>query len=54
MSVSETSTIQPPNAQADEAEAHGRHRGQFSAQETEAAPNGRHRKPAGQQTDSAA
>ncbi|MFC3576575.1 hypothetical protein ACFOZ0_25495 [Streptomyces yaanensis] len=47
--MSDTSTTTLPPAAADqEAEGHGRHRGQVSAEASGAAPHGRHRKPSGQ------
>ncbi|MGW1667813.1 hypothetical protein [Streptomyces sp. NPDC002324] len=45
--MSDVHTIQPPTADSHEADGHGKHRGQLSAQEAEKpSPRGRHRKPA--------
>ncbi|WP_172639212.1 hypothetical protein [Streptomyces tailanensis] len=56
--MSDAHTTQPPTAdlhEADfqEAEGHGKHRGRLSAHEAETTPRGRHRKPA-EQTESTA
>ncbi|MCK1823741.1 hypothetical protein MTQ10_30225 [Streptomyces sp. XM83C] len=55
--MSDASTTQPQDAQADEAQVaagHGRHRGPVSTQETETAPRGRHRRPVEQAETAAA
>ncbi|MEI5524380.1 hypothetical protein WB401_24165 [Streptomyces brasiliscabiei] len=47
--MSDVHSIQPPTASPQEADGHGKHRGQISAHEPEkATPRGRHRKPAEQ------
>lgn len=43
--MSDVHTFQPPKANPHEADGHGKHRGQLSAQEAEKpSPRGRHRK----------
>ncbi|WP_199931867.1 hypothetical protein [Streptomyces sp. NRRL S-646] len=44
--MSNTSTMQPLSAEAQEDAGHGRHRGPVSVQDGDSAPHGRHRKPA--------
>jgi hypothetical protein len=44
--MSDTSTMQAPSTDRQEAAGHGRHRGQVSAHEADSAPHGRHRRPA--------
>ncbi|MCH5676213.1 MULTISPECIES: hypothetical protein [Streptomyces] len=42
--MSDTSTMQPLSAEAQEDAGHGRHRGPVSVQDGDTAPQGRHRK----------
>ncbi|MGW2520832.1 hypothetical protein ACWC09_28220 [Streptomyces sp. NPDC001617] len=51
--MSDTSTMQPLSADAQEDAGHGRHRGAGSVQDGDTAPRGRHRKPA-EDTEAAA
>ncbi|WP_371580695.1 hypothetical protein [Streptomyces sp. NBC_01314] len=45
--MSDVHTVHPPTVNPHEADGHGKHRGQISAQEAEKTnPRGRHRKPA--------
>lgn len=52
--MSDTSTTQRPATDVQEADGHGKHRGEVSSRDSGTVPNGRHRKPGGEQAEAAA